>query len=165
MRGAGDGVEAALHDPVVQRVIANGERRAADRVEAVASIERDRARRARPHAQPQAVGTASRGFVAGHREQTRAQPATARLAAQVTRNLTNIFGGPHDTVNAIAYQLLAGVRYPVTPTIAVDVDYKFLGTGETTFLSTNVGGDKIHSNYRTHNIVASLVYRFGPGTP
>jgi hypothetical protein len=41
------------------------------------------------------------------------------------------------------------------------VDYRYFATTETTFLSTNVGGDRIHSDYRTHNIIASVVYRFG----
>lgn len=83
-------------------------------------------------------------------------------AAEVTRNLTNIFGGTHDTVTVFAYQGMAGLRYWLNTAVAVDLDYRYFATTETTFLSTNVGGDRIHSNYRTHNIVASFVYRFGP---
>jgi opacity protein-like surface antigen len=83
-------------------------------------------------------------------------------AAEVTRNLTNIFGGTHDTVAVFAYQGMAGVRYWLNPAVAIDLDYRYFATTETTFLSTNVGGDRIHSNYRTHNVIASFVYRFGP---
>jgi opacity protein-like surface antigen len=82
-------------------------------------------------------------------------------AAEVTRNLSNIFGGTHDTVTVFAYQGIAGLRYRLSPAVAMDLDYRYFGTSETTFLSTNVGGDRIHSNYRTHNIVLSLVYQFG----
>jgi OOP family OmpA-OmpF porin len=82
-------------------------------------------------------------------------------AAEVTRNLTNIFGGTHDTVTVFAYQGMAGVRYWLNPAVAIDLDYRYFATTETTFLSTNVGGDRIHSNYRTHNVIASFVYRFG----
>ena len=83
-------------------------------------------------------------------------------AAEVTRNLQNIFGGTHDTVTVFAYQGMAGLRYWLSPAVAFDLDYRYFATTETTFLSTNVGGDKIHSDYRTHNVIASLVYRFGP---
>jgi opacity protein-like surface antigen len=83
-------------------------------------------------------------------------------AAQVTRNLSNIFGGTHDTVTVFAYQGMAGLRYWLSPAVAIDVDYRYFATTETTFLSTNVGGDRIHSDYGTHNLIASLIYRFGP---
>jgi OOP family OmpA-OmpF porin len=80
-------------------------------------------------------------------------------AAEVTRNLTNMFGGTHDSVAVFAYQGLAGVRYWVSPILAVDLDYRYFGTDDTTFTSTNP--DKIHSNYRTHNVVLSLTYLLG----
>ena len=60
------------------------------------------------------------------------------------------------------YQGIGGLRYDLTPNIAVDLDYRYFATTETVFLSTNVGGDRIHSDYGTHNVVVSLVYRFGP---
>jgi opacity protein-like surface antigen len=83
-------------------------------------------------------------------------------AAEVTRNLTNIFGGTHDTVTVFAYQGMAGLRYWLSPAVAIDLDYRYFATTDTTFLSTNVGGDRIHSDYGTHNVIASLVYRFAP---
>lgn len=86
-------------------------------------------------------------------------------AAEVTRNLSNIFGGTHDTVTVFAYQGMAGLRYWLSPAFAVDLDYRYFATTETTFLSTNVGGDRIHSEYRTHNVIASVVYRFAPTQP
>jgi OmpA-OmpF porin, OOP family len=81
-------------------------------------------------------------------------------AAQVTRNLSNIFGGTHDTVTVFAYQAIGGVRYMVLPSLALDIDYRYFATTDTTFTSTNP--DQIRSNYPTHNIVASVSWLFGP---
>jgi len=80
-------------------------------------------------------------------------------AAEVTRNLSNIFGGTHDTVVVFAYQAIAGVRYPITPALAFDVDYRYFATTGTDFTSTTA--DLIKSDYGTHNIVASLTWLFG----
>jgi opacity protein-like surface antigen len=66
-------------------------------------------------------------------------------AAQVTRNLSNIFGGTHDTVTAIAYQGIGGFRYMITPAVAFDIDYRYFATTRTTFISTNP--DAIRSTY------------------
>ena len=79
-------------------------------------------------------------------------------AAQVTRNLSNIFGGTHDTVTAFAYQAIAGVRYKINPALAFDVDYRYFATTATNFTSTTA--DLIKSDYGTHNVVASLSWLF-----
>jgi len=85
-------------------------------------------------------------------------------AAEVTRNLSNKFGGTHDTVAVFAYQAIAGIRYPITPALAFDVDYRYFTTTGTDFTSTNP--DLIKSDYSTHNIVASLTWLFGaPASP
>jgi OmpA-OmpF porin, OOP family len=81
-------------------------------------------------------------------------------AAQVTRNLSNIFGGTHDTVTGFAYQAIGGLRYMVLPSLAFDIDYRYFATTDTTFASTNP--DQIRSSYPTHNIVASVSWLFGP---
>jgi opacity protein-like surface antigen len=80
-------------------------------------------------------------------------------AAQVTRNLSNMFGGTHDTVTAFAYQGLAGVRYWINPALALDIDYRYFATTSTDFTSTNP--DLIKSDYGTHNVVVSLTWLFG----
>ena len=79
--------------------------------------------------------------------------------AEVTRNLSNMFGGTHDTVAVFAYQAIAGFRYPITPALAFDVDYRYFATPGTDFTSTNP--DVIKSDYGTHNVVASLTWLFG----
>jgi len=80
-------------------------------------------------------------------------------AAEVTRNLSNRFGGTHDTVTAFAYQGLAGVRYRINPALALDVDYRYFATSATDFISTNP--DLIKSDYGSHNVVVSLTWLFG----
>src|SRR5438067_8590768 len=79
--------------------------------------------------------------------------------AEVTRNLSNRFGGTHDTVTVFAYQAIGGLRYMVMPSVAFDVDYRYFATTGTTFTSTNP--DQIRSDYPTHNIVASVSWLFG----
>lgn len=84
--------------------------------------------------------------------------------AEVTRNLSNMFGGTHDTVAVFAYQAIAGFRVPIAPALAFDVDYRYFATTGTDFISTNP--DSIKSNYGTHNLVASLTWLFGvPASP
>ena len=80
-------------------------------------------------------------------------------AAQVTRDLSNIFGGTHDTVTVFAYQAIGGFRYMVLPSLALDIDYRYFATTGTTFTSTNP--DQIRSSYPTHNVVASVSWLFG----
>lgn len=80
-------------------------------------------------------------------------------AAQVTRNLSNRFGGTHDTVTVFAYQGLAGIRYKIDPALAVDIDYRYFATTATNFTSTEPS--LIKSDYGTHNVVASLTWLFG----
>jgi opacity protein-like surface antigen len=79
--------------------------------------------------------------------------------AEVTRNLSNIFGGTHDTVAVFAYQAIAGFRYLVTPSLAFDVDYRYFATNGANFTSTTA--DVIKSDYGSHNVVASLTWLFG----
>ncbi len=60
------------------------------------------------------------------------------------------------------YQAIGGVRYNVTPAVAVDLDYRYLATTEATFRVPANPGIKYKSGYETHTLMASLVYRFGP---
>lgn len=83
-------------------------------------------------------------------------------AAEVTRNLTNMFGGTHDTVTVFAYQALGGVRYQINPLLAFDIDYRYFATRPTNFISTNP--DLIKSEYKSHNVVIGLSYLLGVPT-
>jgi len=60
------------------------------------------------------------------------------------------------------YQAIGGVRWPVSPNFAVDLDYRYLATTDPTFRSATTPSIRYRSGYETHNLMASLVYRFGP---
>jgi OmpA-OmpF porin, OOP family len=66
----------------------------------------------------------------------------------------------HSSEWEFGYQAIAGLRYNINPALAFDLDYRYLATEDPTFKSNL--GFKYKSEYHTHNLVASLTYRFGP---
>jgi len=62
------------------------------------------------------------------------------------------------------YQAIAGLRYDINPLLALDLDYRYLATTESTFSIPNTA---LHyrSGANTNNFVASVTYRFGPSPP
>jgi len=60
------------------------------------------------------------------------------------------------------YQAIAGVRYNINPSLAFDLDYRYLATSDPTFHS--VFGP-YGSGYSTHSLVASLSVLFGAPPP
>ena len=60
------------------------------------------------------------------------------------------------------YQAIGGVRYNVTPNVALDLDYRYLGTTEATFRTPLAPRRKYTTGYENHTLMASMVYRFGP---
>jgi OOP family OmpA-OmpF porin len=62
------------------------------------------------------------------------------------------------------YQAIAGVRYNWSPNLAMDLDYRYLATTDATF-RVPCSTIRYKSGYETHNLMASLVYRFGPPPP
>jgi OmpA-OmpF porin, OOP family len=69
----------------------------------------------------------------------------------------------HDTQWEFGYQAIAGIRYNINPSLAFDLDYRYLGTTDPTFRSAS--GVRYTSEYSTHNLVASLSLRFGAPPP
>lgn len=61
-----------------------------------------------------------------------------------------------DTV--FAYQLGAGLSYPLTPSATISVDYRYFATSDPTF--KDVDGDKFDSEFKSHNIGVRLLFRF-----
>ena len=61
------------------------------------------------------------------------------------------------------YQAIAGIRYKFTPSLAFDLDYRYLATTDPTFKT--LSGIKYSSEYSTHNVVASLTWLFAPPAP
>ena len=66
----------------------------------------------------------------------------------------------NDSSWQFAYQAIAGLRYDISPVLALDLDYRYLATTESTFLIPNT---VLHyrTGANTNNFVASLTYRFG----
>ena len=62
----------------------------------------------------------------------------------------------------LGYQAIGGVRYNVTPNIALDLDYRYLGTTDATFRVPAAPAVKYKTGYSNHTLMASMVYRFGP---
>src|SRR5579862_482042 len=60
------------------------------------------------------------------------------------------------------YQAIGGLRYNVTPNIALDLDYRYLATTDATFRVPSAPSIKYKTGYSTHTLMAGLVYRFGP---
>jgi OmpA-OmpF porin, OOP family len=59
------------------------------------------------------------------------------------------------------YQAIAGLRCDINPLLALDLDYRYLATTESTF---RIPHTALHyrSGANTNNFVASVTYRFGP---
>jgi opacity protein-like surface antigen len=57
------------------------------------------------------------------------------------------------------YQAIVGLRYDINPDLALDLDYRYLATTESTFKIPNTS---VHyrTGANTNNFVASLTYRF-----
>src|SRR5262249_15119696 len=56
------------------------------------------------------------------------------------------------------YQAIVGLRYDINPALALDLDYRYLATTESTFRIPNT---TVHyrTGSNTNNFVASLTYR------
>jgi opacity protein-like surface antigen len=62
------------------------------------------------------------------------------------------FAGSEDD-NVLAYQLAAGVAFPVNPNMNVDLQYRLFGTEDPDF-------DDVEAEYTTHNLMVGLRYSF-----
>jgi OmpA-OmpF porin, OOP family len=72
------------------------------------------------------------------------------------------------------YQAIAGFRYDINPSLAFDLDYRYLATTDPTFhftdsnpvdVAAGVTGGTYKSGYATHSLLASLSFRFGAPPP
>ncbi len=72
-----------------------------------------------------------------------------------------------------AYQAIAGLRYRLTPSVALDLDYRYLGATTPRFRTppglvvdgAPAGNLPLTSGYESHSVVASLTLRFGAPAP
>ena len=65
----------------------------------------------------------------------------------------------NDSSWQFGYQAIAGLHYDINPVLAVDLDYRYLATTQSTFRIPNTS---LHyrTGANTNNFVASLIYRF-----
>jgi len=92
------------------------------------------------------------------------------------------FGGTLINGNGwrFGYQAIAGLRYEFSPSVAFDVDYRYLGTTDQTITNTRAArypfphgtggtnccvGARFQSSYHTNNLVASVTLKFGAPPP
>jgi OOP family OmpA-OmpF porin len=61
------------------------------------------------------------------------------------------------------YQGIGGIRYNISPSLAFDLDYRYLATAGADFRNAN--GARSSGGYQTHNLVASLNFMFGAAAP
>ncbi len=61
-----------------------------------------------------------------------------------------------DTV--FAYQLGAGLSYPLNPKLSISLDYRFFATADPEL--EDVDGDNFDTEYRSHNLGLNIRYRF-----
>jgi opacity protein-like surface antigen len=65
------------------------------------------------------------------------------------------------------YQLIAGLRYKITPTVAVDLDYRYFATTDPTFVFNGSGaplpvrGTTFKSTYATNTVMVGLTVLLG----
>ena len=65
----------------------------------------------------------------------------------------------------LAWQLIAGVRYALTPKVDIGLKYRYF---RTKFQDTDLfySADRVNSRFRSHSLLASLIYNFGaPAAP
>jgi OOP family OmpA-OmpF porin len=63
---------------------------------------------------------------------------------------------------ALGYQAIAGIRYMINPTLALDLDYRYFGTTTPTF---RAAGLTYTSGYSSNNVLLSLTWLFNPPEP
>ena len=78
------------------------------------------------------------------------------------------FGGEKDS--SIAYQLIAGVRKSITPTIDVGLKYRYFRTSKLRFNDEFDDGDTIFGidsdgSFRSHSLLASLIFNLVSAAP
>ena len=69
-----------------------------------------------------------------------------------------------DSDTGFAYQAIAGVRFPITTNIDLGLKYRFFNAEGVNVTARN--GVGLDTRYRSHSLLASLVYNFGePAAP
>lgn len=68
-----------------------------------------------------------------------------------------------DSDTRFAWQAIAGVRYPVTENVDLGLKYRFFNVDD--LKMTAADGQTANGRFRSHSLLASLVFNFGEPTP
>ena len=87
----------------------------------------------------------------------------ARLTALRTRQPLALAGDvmlSKDTEAVMAWQVGAGVAYPLTPRLAATMDYRYLAAADDPEFDFAGGAGRLRTAYATHNVMVALRFRF-----
>jgi OmpA-OmpF porin, OOP family len=92
--------------------------------------------------------------------------------ADGTVNTTNFGSFSKSSDTLFAYQAIAGFRYMFTPSLALDLDYRYRGSSDATWHTraftlngVNFPSKTFSGSTNTNNVVASLTWLFAPPPP
>ena len=69
-----------------------------------------------------------------------------------------------DSDSGIAWQVIAGLRYAVSPNIDIGMKYRFFNSGNLKFTDSS-DGERLKGKWNSHSLMASLVYNFYTPAP
>ena len=82
-------------------------------------------------------------------------------AAYVTADVSDDVGQVLDDDDTVfAYQFIAGVAFPVSKQLAIDVNYRYFATDDPNFEISNSGGLSGDAEYSSHNVFVGLRFNF-----
>ncbi|MEO7505094.1 MAG: outer membrane beta-barrel protein [Sphingomicrobium sp.] len=74
---------------------------------------------------------------------------------------------PNGSDSGLAWQLIAGLRYAVSPNVDIGLKYRYFHSGSVKF--TNTWGSGTYAldagHFRSHSLLASLIFNFGAPAP
>lgn len=100
-----------------------------------------------------------------------------RIVDRLTVNSSLLAGSPfpsapcclHGTTWDFGYQGIAGVRFEITPYLALDIDYRYVGTLDNQhFVNQGTAAGlkyKVTGGYQSHDSFFSLIVKFPPPAP
>jgi OOP family OmpA-OmpF porin len=64
-----------------------------------------------------------------------------------------------DSDSGVAWQIVAGMRYAISPNIDLGLKYRFFNSGRLDFKDSS-DGERLRGKWNSHSLLASLVYNF-----
>ena len=86
--------------------------------------------------------------------------ASTELDLRDTRDTNN--DSDSDSDSGFAWQLLAGVRAPVSPSIDVGLKYRYFNQSGITFIVSD--DDDFNTDFSSHSVLLTLTYKTGPAS-